>query len=184
MVGSRTLVLLLCVASRITACSVRYVSSTTGDDAHGGCLPASPLRTLAACIDAAGANGVCYLFPGRYREGSHQAGKRVEDASNLTIAKAPDALTTLLFNESFAQAAATIDGTVDLSTEWEQLSDVHGEYYRSTVPYNATVWQLFVNGAPLTAMASKMMPDSSATDSRATELSSSPLICSIDFNDT
>ena len=153
---NRILALLLGLAARASACSVRYVSATTGDDASSGCLPAAPLLTLAACIDAVGSDGVCYVFPGRYREASAPAGKHVESVRNLTIARAPAALTMLLFNESFAQLAATVDGTLDLGAAgsgsgWERLSDVHGAYYRSTIPYNATVWQLFVDGAPLTS---------------------------------
>ena len=98
---NRILALLLGLAARASACSVRYVSATTGDDANSGCLPTAPLLTLAACIDAVGSDGVCYVFPGRYREASAPAGKHVESVRNLTIARAPAALTTLLFNVHF-----------------------------------------------------------------------------------
>ena len=117
--------------------STCYVSSTTGSDSNDG-SSASPVLTINQCITRVGSGGTCYLLPGTFREASAYNGSLITGVTDLTIALAPSAV-----------GEATIDGTIDL-TGWETLSDTHGTYYRTTAALGDSVWQVFVDGAPLT----------------------------------
>ena len=128
---------LLALLSSTAAQTVCYVSSTTGSDSND-CSSSSPLLTIDHCISRVGSGGTCYLSPGTYREASAYNGSLITGVSDLTIALAPSTV-----------GEATIDGTIDLSG-WEQLSDAHGTYFRSTAALGDSVWQIFVDGAPLT----------------------------------
>ena len=132
------LVCLLAHLSRSSAfCSVRYVAES-GSDANDGCNPSAPLATIGAC---GATDRTCLVFPGTFREPSPNG--TLVTASNLTIALAPASL----WPSGTSATEAIIDGTVEL-TGWEERSDAHGTYYRSSTPLDA--WQLFLDGAPLT----------------------------------
>ena len=138
------------------ACLVRYVA-TSGNDSGTGCDASAPLLTIGGCISRLAppappswppryaAGGTCYVSPGTYHEGP-AAGTLVDSVNDLTIALAPESA----WPAGTAATEVTIDGTMEL-TGWEAKSDAHGVYYRSTAAYGDTVWQLFVDGAPLTA---------------------------------
>ena len=138
-------------------CSTRYVSSSTGSDSNSGCAFTSPLLTIRQCILLVGSSGTCYVLPGTYHEpgdGTHvdengvTAGTFFEDVEGLTIELAPE-WAWAVAEEDGGETTATIDGTVELAG-WQELSDAHGTYYRSTNAYADTVWQLFADGMPLT----------------------------------
>lgn len=145
-------------------CSTRYVSSATGSDANSGCSFTAPLLTIRQCILLVGTGGTCYVLPGTYHEpgdGTHvdengvTAGTFFENVEGLTIALAPPSAWAVE-EEDGGETTATIDGTIEL-TGWEELSDAHGTYYRSTTVYGDTVWQLFANGLPLTPYAERSL---------------------------
>ena len=138
----RAALVLVAHLSCSSACSggVRYVAES-GSDANDGCDPSTPLATVGACV---GADRTCLVFPGTYREPSPN-GTLVTAASNLTITLAPASL----WPAGTSATEATLDGTVEL-TGWEERSDAHGTFYRSSAPLDDGVWQLFVDGAPLT----------------------------------
>ena len=127
---------MLSLTTSTLACTTRYVA-TYGDDASTGCDPNAPLRTIGACIAS---DTQCLLLPGTYREPT----TLVTGLVNLTIASASADI-----RHSSNESEAVLDGTVELSG-WEERADQHGAYYRSSVPYNGTVWQLWIEGAPLT----------------------------------
>ena len=122
-----------------------------GDDANEGCDASAPKLTIGACIAAVAergaGGGTCLLFPGTYREASDAAGQLVVDVTGLTIALAPSEVWPEGGDDAVVEA--TIDGTIDLDG-WQEMSDAHGTYYRSTAAYDGTVWQVFADGVPLT----------------------------------
>ena len=142
------------------ACLVRYVA-TSGNDSGTGCDASAPLLTIGGCISRLAppappswppryaAGGTCLVSPGTYHEGTADTAygsTLVNSVNDLTIALAPESA----WPAGTTATEVTIDGTMEL-TGWEAKSDAHGVYYRSTAAYGDTVWQLFVDGAPLTA---------------------------------
>ena len=142
------------------ACLVRYVA-TSGNDSGTGCDASAPLLTIGGCISRLAppappswppryaAGGTCLVSPGTYHEGTADTAygsTLVNSVNDLTIALAPESA----WPAGTTATEVTIDGTMEL-TGWEAKSDAHGVYYRSTAAYGDQVWQLFVDGAPLTA---------------------------------
>jgi hypothetical protein len=87
--------------------------------------------SLATCIGRVGDGGVCYIVPGRY----HFEPIHVKDKKALTIAAAPGS----------EPGSVIIDGTVPIEGGWDLFN---GRYISKR---NQSVWQLFVNGRPLTS---------------------------------
>jgi hypothetical protein len=121
-----------------------YVSPT-GDDHTNSGAEASPLQTIHACVSMLNASlgGACLLFPGSY----HEPEALVSEVPCLTIASAHSEPSVP------ADGSVVIDGTISLNDlAWDAMTDAAGvSYYRSAAAVSTEVWQIFVNGEPLTS---------------------------------
>lgn len=96
-----------------------YVAAD-GDAEASGCEATAPMRTINACIAAAGTGDTCVVFPGRYLETVSQ----VYGVANLTLVVATAAQVA---SAGRSGTEALIDGTVPVPAEWAELTDANEE---------------------------------------------------------